>query len=347
MNNDSVTGWDLGGAHLKAALLDESGIRDIIQSPCPLWQGLEHLETAMEEVLERFGPTRLNAITMTGELADIFESRTEGVRRLIAVTSAKILKSHVLIYAGLDGMLPPNRALEHTEAVASANWRASAHLAAREVREGLFVDMGSSTTDIIPLSEGCVAAAGLTDFQRLAEKELVYTGVVRSPLMSLAESVPFLGKRVGVVAEHFATTADIHRLNNTLPKGADLLPAADGGGKTEWDSARRLARMVGCDLADAEMAAWRSLARVFISHQEKRLLTACREVTSRTGMDREAPVVGAGSGCAMIRKLAKKLERPYLDFADLLLPGTYDKEQAAACAPAVAVARLGLEAFQS
>ncbi|MDP6495528.1 MAG: hypothetical protein QGI09_08965, partial [Dehalococcoidia bacterium] len=76
MNSDSVTGWDLGGAHLKAALLDESGIRDIVQSPCPLWQGLEHLETAMEEVLERFGPTQLNAITMTGELADIFENRT-------------------------------------------------------------------------------------------------------------------------------------------------------------------------------------------------------------------------------------------------------------------------------
>lgn len=371
MNSGSVTGWDIGGAHLKVALLDAGGIRGIIQSPCPLWLGLERLGTAMDEVLERFGPTPLNAVTMTGELADIFASRAEGVRRLIATAMAKMAaempESHVLIYAGKGGMLAPERALEQPEAVASANWRASAHLAAREVEEGLFVDMGSSTTDIVPLREGRVAATGLTDFQRLAESELVYTGMTRTPLMALAGSVLFMGKRVGVMAEHFATSADIHRLNGSLPEGADLLPAADGGGKTEGDSARRLARMVGCDVADAGMAAWRELARVFISRQEDRLLAACREVISKAGLGGEAPVIGAGSGRAVIRKLAGKLERPYRDFAELLSlgispgvspgilpgispgisPGAYDREQASICAPAVAVARLGLEAFQS
>lgn len=350
MNSGSVTGWDMGGAHLKAALVDENGIRAVVQTACPLWLGLDHLESAMDEVLERFGPVELNAVTMTGELADIFASRDEGVRRIIATVAAKMPEGHLLIYAGQDGMLAPERALQQTDTVASANWRASAQLAAAKVEDGLLVDMGSTTTDIIPLREGRVAAAGHSDFQRLGECELVYTGMTRTPLMALAETVPFLGKQVGVMAEHFATSADVHRLGGSLPEDADLLPAADGGGKTEEDSARRIARMVGCDLSDAEMEAWRKLARVFISRQEERLLNACGEVIAKAGLGSRAPVIGAGSGRAVIRKLAERLERPYRDFAELLSPDispdAYDKEQASTCAPAIAVAWLGLEAFQ-
>lgn len=356
MNSGAITGWDMGGAHLKAALLDEDGIRAVVQTACPLWQGLDRLESAMDEVLERFGPCAQNAVTMTGELADIFESREDGVRRIIATTRAKMPASRVLIYAGEDGMLAPEQAQEHADTVASANWRASAELAAAkmgasEVGEGLLVDMGSSTTDIVPLVRGQVAAVGNTDFQRLAQSELVYTGLARTPLMALAESVPFMGKQVGVMAEHFATSADAHRLAGSLPKDADLLPAADGGGKTDEDSARRIARMVGCDLGDAGMAAWRELAEFFIARQEEKLLAACGEVISRAGLRGDAPVIGAGSGRGIIAELAGKLERPYRDFAELLppgiAPGSYDGEKAAACAPAVAVAWLGLEAFQS
>ncbi len=347
MNSGAITGWDMGGAHLKAALLDEDGIRAVVQTACPLWQGLDRLESAMDEVLERFGPCAQNAVTMTGELADIFESREDGVRRIIATTRAKMPASRVLIYAGEDGMLAPEQALEHADAVASANWRASAELAAAKIGDGLLVDMGSSTTDIVPLVRGQVAAAGNTDFQRLSESELVYTGLARTPLMALAGSVPFSGQQVGVMAEHFATSADAHRLAGSLPEGADLLPAADGGGKTDEDSARRIARMVGCDLGDAGMVAWRELAGFFIACQEEKLLAACEEVISRAGLKGDAPVIGAGSGRGVIAELAATLERPYRDFAKFLPPGDYDGEQAATCAPAVAVAWLGLDAFQS
>ncbi len=355
MNSGAITGWDMGGAHLKAALLDGGSLRGVVQTACPLWQGLDRLENAMEEVLEQFGPCARNVVTMTGELADIFTSRDDGVRQIIALasekTSAKMPESRLLIYAGREGMLAPEQALDHAQAVASANWRASAELAAAKVGDALLVDMGSSTTDIIPLCDGQVAAVGNSDFQRLGESELVYTGMARTPLMALAGTVPFLDKRVGVMAEHFATSADAHRLNGSLPENADLLPAADGGGKTEADSARRLARMVGCDLDDAEMTAWRELARGFIARQEEKLLDACGEVISRAGLKGDAPVIGAGSGRGMIEGLAGKLGRPYRDFAELLAPGvspgTYDGEQAATCAPAIAVAWLGLDAFQS
>ena len=60
--------------------------------------------------------------------------------------------------------------------------------------------------------------------------------------------------------ELFATTADLYRILGTLPEDADQHAAADGGAKTATASARRLARMIGADLADGAMADWRRLA---------------------------------------------------------------------------------------
>ncbi|HKW41168.1 MAG TPA: hypothetical protein VJN39_07965, partial [Gemmatimonadales bacterium] len=85
MNPEPVIGWDLGGAHLKAARLDGAGtVEHVMQLPCPLWQGIEHLDRALAEVLSAFGAAPLHAVTMTGEMADLFANRTVGVTRLVA-----------------------------------------------------------------------------------------------------------------------------------------------------------------------------------------------------------------------------------------------------------------------
>ena len=71
-----ITGLDLGGAHLKAAQVMPSGrIVRALQIPCQLWRGLDRLEAALAEAaagLELGGPV---AVTMTGELADLFPDR--------------------------------------------------------------------------------------------------------------------------------------------------------------------------------------------------------------------------------------------------------------------------------
>ena len=55
-----------------------------------------------------------------------------------------------------------------------ANWHAGAALIARYCREALLIDMGSTTTDIIPIVAGAVAARGYTDAERLTTGELAY-----------------------------------------------------------------------------------------------------------------------------------------------------------------------------
>jgi uncharacterized hydantoinase/oxoprolinase family protein len=48
-NQISIIGWDIGGAHVKAVLLDKNGtISKVLQRPCPLWQGMEFLKQAVD-----------------------------------------------------------------------------------------------------------------------------------------------------------------------------------------------------------------------------------------------------------------------------------------------------------
>ena len=82
-------------------------------------------------------------------------------------------------------------------------------MVARRHADELLVDAGTTTTDLIPIKAGKVAARGATDAERLTEGELLYTGVVRTPVMAVAHSAPFRGRVQKIAAERFATMADV------------------------------------------------------------------------------------------------------------------------------------------
>src|SRR3546814_6190687 len=56
------------------------------------------------------------------------------------------------IYAGEAGFVPPAAAVRHVRDIASANWHASVRFVAERLGAGLFVDIGSTTTDVIPFA---------------------------------------------------------------------------------------------------------------------------------------------------------------------------------------------------
>src|ERR1700675_1626249 len=131
MATEPVIGWDVGGAHLKAARLDATGaIERVLQVPCPLWLGIEHLNRALEQVLSVFDPAPIHAVTMTGEMADLFPNRRDGVARLVAAVGERLPGGTLRCYAGADGFLDGGDAAGRAERVASVNWMASATLVA-------------------------------------------------------------------------------------------------------------------------------------------------------------------------------------------------------------------------
>ena len=338
----AIVGWDVGGAHLKAARVVDGRVIDVIQLPCPLWLGIERLDEAMSAACTRLGPADRHAATMTGELADAFANRGEGVAVIADRLARAVAPAPLRLYAGRSGFLDPSIAAMHAGDIASANWHASAALAARFVSDALFVDIGSTTTDLVPIAGGRVHSFGYSDAERLACGELVYTGLTRSFLMSLCRSAPVAGIWTPLACEHFATSADVYRILGELPEHADQLPTADGRDKTVPASRTRLARMVGQDAADRTDGEWRDLAAWFAEAQLRLIVDGAMLVLSRARLPDTAPVIGAGIGCQLAARLASRLGRRFTDFADLIEAVPATREWLGYCAPAVSVALLAL-----
>jgi (4-(4-[2-(gamma-L-glutamylamino)ethyl]phenoxymethyl)furan-2-yl)methanamine synthase len=331
-------GWDIGGAHLKAVTLDGTrALRTVQLLPCPLWQGLEHLTRTMTQALAaQPAPPQRHALTMTGELCDLFRDRADGVAQILHTVQTALAPQAPLVYASDRGLVEAAA----PGAVASMNWHAMACALASRVPDALLIDVGSTTTDIIAIAEGVVRAQGLDDRRRLATDELVYQGVARTPLMALCARVPYRGAWQGMAAEHFATTADVYRLLGELPADADLMPSADGRPKTAAESAARLARMVGDDSTAATESALRELAAYLRGAQLARLRASALRVR---GAARPPVVVGAGVGRFLVRELASWLALDYCDYAVALDVHGDAIALASDCAPALAVASLALE----
>ena len=166
MDRQVILGWDVGGAHLKGARAEDGIITRAVQIACPLWLGLEELDRAIGEAESVLGQASLNAITMTGELCDTFATRKEGVGALAAAMVRLLSARKAIFYAGLFGFAGHAQVNEHADSIASANWHASAALAGK-LGEALFIDIGSTTTDIIPIAAGRPANRGNTDADRL------------------------------------------------------------------------------------------------------------------------------------------------------------------------------------
>ena len=337
-------GWDIGGAHLKAVAMAGGVVVSVAQKPCPLWLGLDYFHTAIRAILDEWQPpdTCFHAVTMTGELADVFNNRVEGVFGLINALAEHVPSENVIIFAGFNGFLPAGQVqVKDVPSIASANWLATGLYAASKLDLGLLVDIGSTTTDFLVLRHGRVMLQGYTDFERLCHGELAYCGVVRTSLMALTKTAPFEGEWIGLMAEHFATTADVYRLTGELSEHADQTPTADGGEKSVIASARRIARLLGLDMDHAQQVAWKQLAAYFREKQLECLMAASMRHLSRGLLNGQSPIIGAGVGRFLVQELAQRLGHPYLDFDDLYpKPLPTSEFHLADCAPALAVACL-------
>ena len=234
----AVLGLDIGGANLKAA--HSAGAAR--SRPFALWKSPAALPNALRELLRVWPPYDLLAVTMTGELCDCFATKREGVRTILDAVSAAAGATPV------RGWLTDGRLADLTTAraepllAAASNWLALATFAGRFAPRGpaLLIDVGSTTTDIVPLLDGKPVPRGRTDTERLRRGELAYTGVVRTPLCAI------LGGRGA--AELFATTRDVYLMLGRLPEDPSDCDTADGRPATRACAEARVARMVCADL---------------------------------------------------------------------------------------------------
>jgi (4-(4-[2-(gamma-L-glutamylamino)ethyl]phenoxymethyl)furan-2-yl)methanamine synthase len=330
-----VIGWDIGGVHLKAVRAENGRIVQAAQYAAPLRSGTGLLEDAFLQARKDMGRGDRNVITMTGELADIFTSRQDGVEQLSSLAERAL--ENVSIYAGPIGFVTGPDARQYSEQIASANWHASAAVIAKRRKTALFIDIGSTTTDVVPIAESMIVARGYTDLQRLAVGELVYTGLVRSFVMATAQSAPLNGLWTTLINENFATMADVHRILGTLPAGVDLMATADGREKSVPASRARLARMLGSDAANTDSKTWDLLARWFAEVQIRAIVDAVMLVTSSCIAMSAASVIAAGIGVGVVAEVARRLGLSWERFDELLEVVPEARDAVSHCAPAAAL----------
>jgi (4-(4-[2-(gamma-L-glutamylamino)ethyl]phenoxymethyl)furan-2-yl)methanamine synthase len=366
-----VIGWDIGGAHVKACVLQRGEVIDVAQWACPLWQGIDQLAAVLRAAHERWPgiDTARHAVTMTGEMADLFEDREDGVRRIAGVLQRSLtagaaraaaggIAGSIHFYAGDAGWCDgADAAAARWQAVASANWLATAGHAALRFGDGVLIDIGSTTTDLIAFGQGRVLTTSRTDAQRLASGELVYHGVVRTPLCAFAPRIAWRGVTHNVMNELFATAADVYRLTGELDAAHDVHPSADSAAKDLPATRRRLARMIGLDARDGGPAEWLAFAAAWRAAQVAELGGQLRRVMALHHVGPATTVVTAGCGDFLVRDvlahaladdseaaLAATLARYGHDVARVATHASGGRETVQAwaqvCAPCVAVATL-------
>ena len=190
MNRQTVLAFDIGGANLKLATSDGLSI----SRPFPLWKWPERLVGELQSMLELAPQCDMIAATMTGELADCFATKREGVRHIVNALCEAAGDCPVSIYLVDGSFVSPLIASEQPHLAAASNWHALASYVAASVvpdRDAILVDIGSTTCDVIPLSQGRVATEYLTDTTRLLASELLYMGVERTPVCSISATLPY------------------------------------------------------------------------------------------------------------------------------------------------------------
>lgn len=329
-----VVGYDVGGANLKVARTENGQLTAAAQFACPLWEGLETLDRALAAAATMTANADVHAVTMTGELTEIFASRSEGVAA-IATRLAQSFGDSQRVFMGLKGFGDVNAALADPISVGSANFLATAKIIAARKPQALLIDMGSTTTDII----ACDRPLGLTDAERLQTGELVYTGYTRTPVASILRRAPLAGQWQTLAADNFANLADVRRVLGELDDGADKHQTADGHGKSVHESLIRLARGFGRDADIRHLDVWRVAAAYICEMQLRAVHDGALQVLSRPGIAASA-VVTAGIGSMAAAKIAARLGLAAVPFGDVIDAPPNLKSVADAAAPAVAVALL-------
>ncbi len=328
-------GLDIGGANLKGA--HTAGWAKSLSFP--LWKKPLALGVGIAELLEDAPPFSGVALTMTGELADCFPTRAHGVARILEQATSILPASMIRVY-GVDGKwYTVSNAAREPWTVAASNWHALATYIGRSHLKGfsLLVDIGSTTTDIIPILKGDVALSAQTDSQRLQCGALVYTGIERSNVASISSTLPLFGAPCPTMNEMFASSRDVHLWLGDIPEAPECLETCDGHPATRDGARYRLARMVGEDgstLADSDIDA---IARQIRSDQVRLIVRGVEQVMR--SLSRQKPpdrIIQCGHGGFLLEDAIQELEWnvPRLDW------GKEVGSEVSRCAPAFAVAVL-------
>ena len=295
-----VAGFDIGGANTDLAVVDfennEVKNIEVDFAYLPMWSNNEALSKVLVELIENICPIdEIDAvgISMTAELVDAYDTKKDGV--LDVVKKCEETFECPIAYVGIDGMLSKEE-IEKTPLKAAA-----ANLISDNC---IFIDTGSTTTDIIPIKDGKECAIGRSDFERLATGELVYTGTLRTNLASFLDNVQLNGKEYRVASELFAQTADVYTVLDLITLDDYVCDTFDGENKSKKSCMKRIARVLCADLDSLSEKDVIEIAKFTHQKQVEQIADALKQVSETQNLDL---IVTTGLGKDILDKNAAEL----------------------------------------
>jgi len=339
-----VIGFDVGGVNTKAAYVETEG-GEVIELRTaseyfPVWRrSLDKLPVMLGGLLEQLkGSSGLGGVglTMTAELSDAYRTKREGVHHILGCME-QILDGVPGFILDVDADLRTVEAARGEPlAVAAANWAATGWMVSQRMRDCIIVDIGSTSTSIIPVVDGGIAARGRNDLEKLMNGELVYTGSLRTNVAAILGSINLRGGQARVSSELFAQSGDVHLILGNIGEGDYTVDTADGREGTRAESMARLARVVCADIETLSEPEIVDIAKQVYDEQVEQVAEGLKEVYSGLKPDfkREPPVVVTGLGRDFLAKAAAQ-RAGFREIVDL---GEVMGADAALVSPSVGVA---------
>jgi len=346
-----VLGLDIGGANTKATYIktDNGTVNEqrTALEYFPIWKDRkEQLPQVLEKLKQKVADsTALDVVgvTITAELSDAYMTKKEGINHVLDCVTKVFADVPTFVLDVETKMLTVKDARMEPLKVASANWAATGWMISQFIKNCIIIDVGSTTTSIIPVINGKVAARGRTDLEKLQNGELVYSGSLRTNLAAIVESIPVKGKMTRVSSELFAQSGDVHLLLNNIEHEDYTAETCDGRGKTRKEAAARLARVVCADtdmLNEQEIVV---MAKFVYERQVEQISAGLKHVYERKQSiqgEKMAVVTGLGRNF-LARKAAEKVGfKQIIDMKELV------GAEAAIVSPSIGVALMvatGLE----
>ncbi len=291
-------GLDIGGANLKVASINNGKIIYF-----PMWKKWKELNKQLFEIKKEYKPKSVGVV-ITAELADSFDNKVNGIRYISSVVN-DVFDDCNIFYLDVNGNIKSK--IDDPKLFAASNWVASTKFLLRYYENFLFADMGSTTTDLIPVTNKIEAEK--TDYERLRRKELIYFGILRTPIFYVLpefDSTP-------LASEYFSITGDIFTLTGDISVKDYNCETPDGRDKGKEDCMRRIARTLCCDVDEIGKDNIFKLAKLVKEEMIKKTSKAIETLAAKYKLNK---VIGCGIGEFILKKASKHAGLDYISLKD-------------------------------
>lgn len=246
---------------------------------------------------------------MTAELSDAFRNKKEGVHFILDSARQSFKDEFDSVLNVRSELISVKKAKANPIEVAGANWVATGWLISQKIKNCIIIDVGSTSTSIIPIKNGKISNKGNTDFEKLMVGELVYTGLIRTNIAAIVQRIPIRKSEVTVSSEFFSQSGDVHLILGNVDKKNYVADTPDNRGKNRIDAMQRLAKVICGDLDIINQSEIQTMAEYIYKKQIKQISDALKKVylNLKEKNNQEIPIVVTGIGKVILAKKAAQL----------------------------------------